>query len=86
MSPKEIEQIRATVKGMLDEVTKMLAREIAKMLVEKVADVLYVDPHQWSDRPCPTCRTISGLFGFDFGCNKFAKKKECRDAVCSTSG
>lgn len=26
------------------------------------------DPHQWSTRPCQTCKTVSSLIGRPFGC------------------
>ena len=37
-------------------------------------DLLQADPHQWSERPCPTCRSITALIGSDFGCNLYAKQ------------
>ena len=33
-------------------------------------DLIYKDPHQWSDRPCGTCRTVSALIGQPFGCDR----------------
>jgi hypothetical protein len=35
---------------------------------------LQADPHQWSNRPCPTCRAISGLVGRKFGCYLYAER------------
>ena len=35
-------------------------------------DTIQGDPHQWSKRPCPTCRAITTTFGRDFGCTKYA--------------
>ncbi len=35
--------------------------QLALELIEK-------DPHQWSNLPCPTCRTISTIVGSPFGC------------------
>lgn len=33
------------------------------------------DPHQWSTRPCATCRAITVLARKDFGCIALAEKK-----------
>lgn len=33
-----------------------------------VLDLIQGDPHLWSKRPCPTCRTISEICGKPFGC------------------
>ena len=45
-----------------------------------VLELLYKDPHQWSERPCPTCTAISALVGEPFGCTRFAKEKAKRRA------
>lgn len=47
----------------------------ARLLMRSALNTLYADPHQWSTRPCPTCRAISGLIGEPFGCNKFAERQ-----------
>ncbi len=39
-----------------------------KEQAEKVADLWEHDPHQWSTRPCPTCREITAIIGRKFGC------------------
>lgn len=45
--------------------------------IMKVAmDLLYKDAHHWSKRPCQTCRAITELFGFDFGCIRKAKESQ----------
>lgn len=36
-----------------------------------VLDLIYKDPHSWSTRPCPTCRTITAIIGQPFGCNRY---------------
>jgi hypothetical protein len=53
------------------------AREDAllRVLAESVASVIERDPHQWSTRPCPSCRVISGLLGRLFGCDKYRAEK-----------
>lgn len=35
-----------------------------------VFDLIYRDPHQWSKRPCPTCRAVAALTKKQFGCLK----------------
>ena len=39
-----------------------------RKLVKRVTDLIEADPHQWSKRPCATCRTISVIVGYEFGC------------------
>ncbi len=38
------------------------------LLPSAVLDLIHGDPHQWSDRPCPTCGSISKMIGRPFGC------------------
>ena len=49
------------------------------MLMDAVLSLLQKDPHQWSARPCGTCRTISGLIGKPFGCYEYRRRKEDKD-------
>jgi len=44
----------------------------AEMLVDAALRAIEADPHQWSTRPCQTCRTVSALVGRAFGCEKKA--------------
>lgn len=37
---------------------------------ETVARLFEADPHQYSSRPCQTCRAISSLLNRPFGCEK----------------
>ncbi len=39
--------------------------------MKAVADLLYSDPHSWSKRPCGTCKSISAIVGFKFGCYRY---------------
>lgn len=55
-------------------VTLDIAAAIAQQLAEAVARVVEADPHHFSPRPCPSCRTISGLLGRAYGCNAKAKR------------
>jgi len=56
------------------EIVKVKENEVLRALAESVAAVIESDPHQWSSRPCQTCRVISGLLGRPFGCEKRAGK------------
>lgn len=47
----------------------------ARVLVRAALALIEGDPHQYSTRPCPTCRTISNLMAEPFGCNKKAGEK-----------
>lgn len=46
----------------------------ARLLVRAGMEQLYHDSHQWSRRPCGTCRSITRLLGEDFGCIRYAKE------------
>ncbi|MCK5600722.1 hypothetical protein KAR91_02565 [Candidatus Pacearchaeota archaeon] len=54
-----------------DALTTMVRAGVA-ILMEPVNDLLYRDPHSWSDRPCQTCSCITSLIGADFGCVRYA--------------
>ena len=43
-------------------------------LMKAVTNMLQEDGHPWSARPCETCRNVSAILGYDFGCVKLAKK------------
>ena len=45
---------------------------LLRVLAESVASVIERDPHQYTSRPCQTCRVVSGLLGRSFGCEKRA--------------
>ena len=40
----------------------------ALLLSDEVCKIIESDPHAWSDRPCPACRTVTALIGRPFGC------------------
>jgi hypothetical protein len=56
--------------------TQVAIQAAARMIVDAVLDLLQVDQHSWSARPCGTCTTITALVGRDFGCVAFAKEKK----------
>ncbi len=71
----------------LDEVRREVDRQLKAMdLPMKLAKIdlfmqstdaafrlIEEDPHQWSSRPCQTCRAISNLIGRPFGCSARSK-------------
>ena len=50
--------------------------ERLKKVLDKINDDIYLDSHNWSLRPCSTCRTISTLIGKPFGCYRLQKENE----------
>jgi hypothetical protein len=55
-----------------DDVAAIREDALLRVLAESVASVIEKDPHQWSSRPCQTCRIISGLLCRPFGCERKA--------------
>ena len=41
------------------------------VLIEPILKLLQDDPHQWTSRPCTTCKTITSMIGESFGCIKW---------------
>lgn len=54
---------------------KKLIQACANIIIDAVAEVIYGDPHQWSKRPCDTCRTISSVIGKPFGCDRYREER-----------
>ena len=46
------------------------------IIMDSVIAVIALDGHQWSDRPCQTCRAVTGLIGKPFGCYWYQAKKK----------
>lgn len=46
-----------------------LTPELTDSRLETAAVLWETDPHQFSTRPCPTCRSLSALLGRSFGCD-----------------
>lgn len=44
-------------------------------LMEAVLRVIQADPHQWSRRPCQSCRAVSAIVGKPFGCYEYQRIK-----------
>lgn len=52
-----------------------LIKAAARVLMDSVLQLIQDDPHMWSDRPCPTCRTISSIVEHKFGCYTYADSR-----------
>lgn len=52
-----------------------IIRAGAMIIVGAALDVIQADPHQWSMRPCPTCRTVGSILGRPFGCYRYQQQK-----------
>lgn len=48
---------------------------VARVLVKTALDLIQADAHQWSERPCTTCRTIGSILGEPFGCYLYAEQR-----------
>jgi hypothetical protein len=44
-------------------------------ILDAVLALIQADPHQWSNRPCETCRTVGTLVGKPFGCYEYQRRK-----------
>ena len=47
----------------------------ARELLNAALDVIQEDPHQWSARPCSTCRAVSAIAKRPFGCELLRQQK-----------
>lgn len=77
LTPERLEALKALVKTTTQEylvesgLVGVLEKTQAVVTAADAAfDLIETDPHSWSPRPCPTCRTVSTLIGRDFGCVK----------------
>ncbi len=51
-----------------DEDVKRSVKVAVSIIMKSVIEIIGIDGHSWSDRPCQTCRAVSGLIGEPFGC------------------
>jgi hypothetical protein len=50
------------------EALEQLSYSVAMARAETIARLWESDPHQFSSRPCSTCKAITGVLGRKFGC------------------
>lgn len=53
-------------------IQKAVALKVSERINAAASDVLYADPHEFSTRPCGTCRAITAMTGKPFGCSRKA--------------
>jgi hypothetical protein len=53
-----------------EKVLESTIRAAARLMCQTALELIEADPHQWSERPCSTCQTISTLIGRPFGCSR----------------
>ena len=60
---------------MNDAELKQMVRVQVDIIMDTVVKTIGMDGHQWSKRPCQTCRAVSSLIGRPFGCYWYQAKK-----------
>ena len=59
-----------------DAEIKQMVRVQVDLIMDAVVETIGIDGHGWSDRPCQTCKAVSGLIGRPFGCYWYQAKKK----------
>lgn len=54
--------------AMPDTTAADLVKAAAEKLLDAALKVIQDDPHQWSGRPCSSCRAVTAIYGKPFGC------------------
>ena len=54
---------------------KSLLTVSVRMHTDSILSLIQEDPHQWSSRPCPTCRAIGAMIDRPFGCYLYALQR-----------
>lgn len=49
--------------------------KLERVLPDAVLNLIQSDPHQWSERPCPTCAGVSAMIGRPFGCDEYRARR-----------
>lgn len=49
----------------------LIVQACSRVLLGATLSLLQNDPHQWSERPCGTCHSITLIVGKRFGCDLF---------------
>lgn len=61
-----------------DKEMKQAIRVGIDIIMDAVVETIGIDGHTWSDRPCQTCLSITGLIGRPYGCYWYQEKKRKR--------
>jgi len=54
---------------------KVIIQAAAALIVDAALKLIEADPHQWSGRPCSTCRAVTHLVGRRFGCDAYKRSE-----------
>lgn len=54
---------------------------VAAILLNGALDLIQADPHQWSTRPCSTCRAVGAIAKKPFGCYEYQRRRELADSA-----
>lgn len=60
---------------MSDEAIKPTMQACLSILMDAVLGALQADPHSWSERPCQTCKAITGIVGRPFCCYLYQQQR-----------
>jgi len=59
---------------MADPPIEEVIQAACRVFMKAALELIQADPHQWSNRPCQTCRAVGAMLGRTFGCYEFAKR------------
>lgn len=71
---RDAEQIVALTERAEAAESRVAVAEARMEPANLIARLLHGDPHQWGKRPCQTCRAVSSILGYPFGCSRLAQK------------
>ena len=54
---------------------EQIIKAAVNVIIKPVLRLLQEDPHQWSSRPCSTCKAITSITGESFGCTKWREDR-----------
>jgi hypothetical protein len=57
-----------------------IVQAAAHVLMRPVLKLIEADPHQWSERGCATCSSVTTIVGRSFGCVRFAEMRALKRA------
>jgi hypothetical protein len=55
---------------------EIILKGAARIIMGAALDLIQSDPHQWSERPCSTCRAVTALLGRPFGCILYEEERK----------
>ena len=65
---------------MTDKEAEQIIKAATNIIVDAILGMIQIDSHTWSNRPCQTCLTITGIIGKSFGCYKYQEDLRKRKA------